>query len=98
MSLAGGVWQAGERKTAAIIGGRFNCFGGDAGELNSRSSKVQLRIILQAFPPIGILPVATVVIPMRTGQPINLSLGLSAYSSGIPALQRFFTAPPGREP
>ena len=28
--------------------------GGDAGELNSRSSEGQLRIVLQAFPPMGI--------------------------------------------
>ena len=28
--------------------------GGDAGESNSRSSKVQLRVVLQAFPPVGV--------------------------------------------
>ena len=30
--------------------------GGDAGELNSRSSEGQLRIVLQAFPPIRVSP------------------------------------------
>lgn len=68
--------------------GPVDCIGGDAGELNSRSSKVQLRVILQAFPPIGISPAATVVVPMPDGQPKNLSRIASASIRGTLALQR----------
>ncbi len=62
--------------------------GGDAGELNPRSSEVQLRIVLQAFPPIRVSPGASVVVPMRPGQPMSLSRPLSASNRGILALRR----------
>ena len=51
------LW-AGSRPQAGngpdIAGGPVLNAGGDAGELNPRSSEVRLRILLQAFPPIGI--------------------------------------------
>ena len=60
--------------------------GGDAEELNPRSSEVRLRILLQAFPPIGSYPADSMVVLKRAGQPMNLSRSASASFRGILAL------------